>query len=127
MNTPRGTRPDGALRRMKPLLAFLILIAGCAPAAERVTVQPGVAVAPDQQLALWQGAQVDTLHGVQVSDSILSGIPAWQPSACDSCRIALPLATVDSVFALPKGRNGLTAAAAAVGAAAMAGIWMWSD
>lgn len=114
--------------RMKLVVGLLVLVVACAPAAARITLQPGASMEPEQRLALWQGEQVDTLHGVQVSDSALSGIPAWQATDCDSCRIVLPLATIDSVFELPQRRSGLApAAAAAVGAAAMAGIWMWSD
>jgi hypothetical protein len=113
---------------MKLVAGLLVLLLACAPAAARVTLQPGTAMTPEQRLALWQGGQVDTLHGVQVGDSTLSGVPAWQPTTCDSCRIVRPLATIDSVFELPPKGSGLApAAAAAVGAAAMAGIWAWSD
>jgi hypothetical protein len=113
---------------MKLLAAALILAVACAPAPARVALQPGVAVAPDQRLAFWQGPRVDSLQSVQVTDSTVSGIPTGQPTSCDSCRIELPLATVDSVFALPQRRSVLAPAATAlVGAAAMAGIWAWSD
>ncbi|HET8634242.1 MAG TPA: hypothetical protein VFL88_08855 [Gemmatimonadales bacterium] len=114
--------------RMKLPVALLVLAVACAPAAARVSLQPGAAVEPEQRLALWQGVQVDTLHGVQVSDSTLSGVPVWQPASCDSCRVVLPLGAIDSVLELPHGRSTLVpAAAAVVGAAAMAGIWAWSD
>jgi hypothetical protein len=113
---------------MKMIAGMALLIVACATPAQQVTLQPGVAVAPEQRLALWQGPQVDTLHGVRASDSTLSGVPVWQPISCDSCRIVLPLATIDSVFKLPRRRSGLApAATAVVGAAAMAGIWAWSE
>jgi hypothetical protein len=119
---------DHMANRMKLVAGLLVLVVACAPSAARVTLQPGAAMTPEQRLALWRGAQVDTLHGVQVSDSTLSGIPVWQHTTCDSCRIVLPLASVDSVFELPQQRSALApAAAAALGAAAMAGIWAWSD
>ena len=113
---------------MKLLMAVLVLAVACAPAATRVTLQPGVAVTPEQRMALWQGPQVDTLHYIQVGDSVLSGIPAAEPTICDSCRVTLPLADIDSVFALPPGRSRLVPAAAAAAAVlSMAGIWAWSD
>jgi hypothetical protein len=42
--------------------------------------------------------------------------------------VTLPLADIDSVFALPPGRSRLVPAAAAAAAVlSMAGIWAWSD
>jgi hypothetical protein len=108
---------------MKLLMAVLVLAVACAPAATHVTLQPGVAVTPEQRMA-----RVDTLHGIQVGDSTLSGIPAAEPTICDSCRVTLPLADVDSVLALPPGRSRLAPAAVAAAAVlSMAGIWAWSD
>jgi hypothetical protein len=114
---------------MKLLMAVLVFAVACAPAATtRVTLQPGVAVAPEQRMTLWQGPRADTLHGIQVGDSTLSGIPAAEPALCDSCRVTLPLASVDSVLALPPGRSRLASVAVAAAAVlSMAGIWAWSD
>jgi hypothetical protein len=128
MSMGRAVDPDGVLGRAKLLVAVLVLAVACAPAATRVTLQPGAAVTPEQRLALWQGPRVDTLHAIQVGDSTLSGVPAAQPILCDSCRVTLPLVTVDSILELPPERSRFApAAVAAAAVVGFAGIWMWSD
>jgi hypothetical protein len=112
---------------MKAAGAVVILAAACAPAAARVALQPDAAVTPETRLALWQGPRADTLRGVQVGDSVVSGVPLAQPTLCDSCRVKLPLAGIDSVLQLPPARNRLAPAAVAAALAGFVGIWMWSD
>lgn len=113
---------------MKFIAGAALLIVACAPGAQRLVLQPGAPVTPEQRLALWQGPSADTLHGVQVGDSTVSGVPIAQPAFCDSCRVTFPLANVDSVLALPPGHSRLApAAVAAAAVAGFAGIWVWSD
>jgi hypothetical protein len=37
------------------------------------------------------------LQAVQIHDQILSGVPFTSPPTCDSCRLTIPLETVDSI------------------------------
>jgi hypothetical protein len=37
------------------------------------------------------------LHGIVLTDGSLSGIPYLRPLSCDSCRMALPLTSIDSL------------------------------
>ena len=50
-----------------------------------------------RQIQVWSAGRSWRLHGVRVTADTLSGIHFMDPLQCDSCRIALPLATVDSI------------------------------
>ncbi len=54
-------------------------------------------MAPRQQVEVWSGGAVRRWHAVHVGPDSISGIPYLRAIACDSCRIALPRAAVDSV------------------------------
>jgi hypothetical protein len=70
----------------------------CAAPSKPVPVPvPPESYEPRQELEIWRGSEAITLHGVRVAADNLSGVPLWRPPDCDSCRIAVPLATVDSV------------------------------
>ena len=57
---------------------------------------PG-ALKPRQQVQVWSGGQAARWHGVVVRADSISGVPFMRPLDCDSCRRALPRASVDSV------------------------------
>jgi len=50
-----------------------------------------------QQVQVWADGQARQWHGVVVTRDSISGVPFVRDPACDSCRVALPLASVDSV------------------------------
>ena len=50
-----------------------------------------------QQVQVWRQGGVLRWHGVIVGADSISGVPFRQPVECDSCRLALPFAGVDSV------------------------------
>ena len=54
-------------------------------------------LAPRQQVQVWRGSNADVLHAVRVTEDSLFGVPFHKPPSCDSCRVALPRAAVDSV------------------------------
>jgi len=54
---------------------------------------------PRQQVQLWSGGQVRVLHSVQIDGDSIRGVPFQLSPACDSCRVAIPLAAVDSLRA----------------------------
>ena len=53
-----------------------------------------------QQLEIWRGRKARTLHAVLQTRDSLSGVPVHRPPSCDSCRVTLPLAEIDSVRAV---------------------------
>jgi len=56
-----------------------------------------VDLAANRQVRVWTADRTWRLHAVQfVSDSLI-GIPFQQPTTCDTCRVAVPLAAVDSM------------------------------
>lgn len=57
---------------------------------------PG-ALKPRQQVQVWSGGRAVRWHGVVVRTDSVSGVPYSKPLPCDSCRRAIPLASVDSV------------------------------
>ena len=59
-------------------------------------LEPG-ALAPRQQVEVWSGGSARRWHAVRVEADSVSGIPYLRRIDCDSCRVALPRAAVDSV------------------------------
>lgn len=76
-------------------VVLLVLTQGCGAGWRRV---PGAEpLAPRQQVQVWRGGQALHWHAVHVGPDSVSGIPYFQPLRCDSCRLAVPRATVDSI------------------------------
>ena len=50
-----------------------------------------------QQVQVWASGQVLRLHGVIVRADSVSGVPFFKPLDCDSCRVGIPRAEVDSL------------------------------
>jgi hypothetical protein len=53
---------------------------------------------PRQQFQVWARGQVVRWHAVVVRSDSISGVPFLQAPACDTCRRAIPRASVDSVL-----------------------------
>jgi hypothetical protein len=54
-------------------------------------------LSPRQQVQVWSGDRAQQWHAVVVTNDSVSGIPFVRPVSCDSCRLALPRAAVDSL------------------------------
>jgi hypothetical protein len=50
-----------------------------------------------QQVQVWIADSVVVLHAVIAQPDSLSGVPYLKHPSCDSCRIAIPMASVDSL------------------------------
>jgi hypothetical protein len=79
------------------LLAALMLIQGCGAGWHQPAEVDPVTFKPRQQVQVWRDATFDRWHGVVVSPDTISGIPFRAPLNCDTCRVALPRAAVDSI------------------------------
>jgi hypothetical protein len=56
-----------------------------------------VDLAPNRQVRVWTAERTWRLHAVRFTSDSLTGVPYQQPTSCDSCRVAVPLAKVDSI------------------------------
>jgi hypothetical protein len=79
------------------LSALVLSAAGCGAGWRSVpSLEPGP-LRPRQQAQIWQGDKAHRVHGVVVGRDSISAIPFARPLECDSCRITLPRAEVDSL------------------------------
>ena len=78
-------------------LAVALLLSGCSAGWSRIPVEDRLAVPRQQQVQVWRGGQVLHLQGLIVVGDSVRGIPFPRPPGCDTCRVALARAEVDSV------------------------------
>jgi hypothetical protein len=55
------------------------------------------ALKPSTQVRVYTREQTLRLHAVTWAEDSLSGVPFQSPAKCDTCRVAIPLADVDSL------------------------------
>lgn len=86
---------------MQRLGYFAVLMAiittGCGAGwKQREYMAPGT-WPPRQQVQVWSGDSAIRWHEVVIRSDSITGSPFRRPLHCDSCRVSLPLAGVDSV------------------------------
>jgi hypothetical protein len=84
------------IRFATPLLALTLL--GCNGWGG---AQAGATLPADletrRRLQVWSDGRSQVLHAIRLGNDTLSGVPYWQAPECDSCRVLIPSARVDSV------------------------------
>jgi len=81
--------------RIAALMAVCLLSQGCGAGWHRVgLVGP---YATGQQAQVWHGGRVEQWHAVVVRADSVTGVPYVNSVSCDSCRVAIPRAEVDSI------------------------------
>ena len=83
-------------RRLAALLPILLLI-GCGPGWKRTEPATGTRLPPRDQFLVHHGDSTDRWHALEVTGDSVSGVHWLTPIDCDSCRTALPRASVDSI------------------------------
>jgi hypothetical protein len=79
-------------------LLFLILSASaCGAGWHRIDPAVPSTFPKRQQVQLWRGGQPLQLHAVEFSGDSVSGVRYVQSPDCDSCRVAVARASVDSL------------------------------
>lgn len=68
---------------------------------------------PRDRYEFWSHGTGHQLHAVQVVGDSIQGVPWWKDPACDSCRVTLARAEIDSVRT-PQFDGNRTGAAASV-------------
>jgi hypothetical protein len=89
------------LRRLRShfLLAALLPQAACGAGWHRIQPVAPSSLPKRQQVQVWQGGRPLQLHAVRLTDDSISGVPHVRPPDCDSCRVGVPSASVDSLRA----------------------------
>ena len=85
-----------AIRCAVPVLGGLWVSSCGAGTWAPTTLNPGVRP-PREHVRVWAGRKSYDWHAVRVTADSVSGVPFFQHPRCDSCRVAVPLAAVDSV------------------------------
>src|SRR5213595_3444772 len=78
--------------------AFLLLAVGCSGgqwAPRRIELP--FPLEPSDIVGIWSGGKVEKWHAVVITPDSVSGIPNRVAINCDSCRLSMPLARVDSM------------------------------
>jgi hypothetical protein len=75
---------------------MILLLAGCGAGWQNTALQPGP-LPSRQQGQVWVDGRAHRWHSLVVTTDSLAGVPFTQPPHCDSCRVALPRSSVDSL------------------------------
>jgi hypothetical protein len=82
--------------RSSGVLAVVLLQTACGAGWHTTTLATG-ALPQRQQAQVWTDGRALQWHALVVATDSISGVPFARPPACDSCRVAVPRGTVDSV------------------------------
>lgn len=89
------SRPGGKSWRASGLL-FAVAVAGCVNWSNAQAPKPQ-SFAPREQVKVWTEGRSSRLQAVRFEGDSLSGTPYQHSPGCDSCRVAIALADVDSI------------------------------
>ena len=89
-----GGRRSG---RAAGLWLLVLSQAGCGAGWRRTSELPSGVLPPGQQAEVWHGGRAERLHALVFTTDSVTGVPFLQPRTCDTCRVALARAEVDSV------------------------------
>ena len=78
------------------VFALALIQAGCG-AGWRTTQLAAGPLPARQQAEVWTGGRALRWHALVVATDSISGVPFTSSPGCDSCRVALPRGSVDSV------------------------------
>ena len=85
-------------------LGLVSIIASCAR-VQRVALDPVPIFDTRDLVEVWGPDSTARLHAVRIDGDTLSGVSYLMPTSCDSCRISVPLAGVDSLRAGSTGEK----------------------
>lgn len=114
------------MQAMRSPLAFLTAMLSLSCASPRtVVLTPGTALKPRQQVEIWHNGKSATLHAVRLTNDSLSGVPIHLSPQCDTCRVAIATANLDSTRVVNGERNALLTVGLVIGAAAVV-LLVWN-
>ena len=92
-----GESPMCPHRAVAGCLAVTLLLSACSNGWRRLPLANSLTLPRHQDIEVWRAGHVSRMYGVVVLTDSLRGIPFPRPLDCDSCRVAIPRAEVDSV------------------------------
>ncbi len=95
--TPAARRSVKGRGGLAVATGLAVLSASCGAGWHQLKQLEAGALAPRQQIQVWSGGTARRWHAVRVGPDSITGIPFAQPTTCDTCRIAVPRAAVDSI------------------------------
>ena len=81
------------------LLVTTLLVAGCGAGWHEIKPSPTTVVPPRQQVLVYHAGALERWHAVRFGADSVSGIHWLKPIEGDTGRVALPLASIDSLRA----------------------------
>ena len=84
-------------RTLAAVLATLFLCQSCSAGWHQPANLGTEPMEPRQQVQVWREGSMDRWHAVVVTADTVSGIHFLEPLDCDSCRVAVDRASVDSL------------------------------
>ena len=94
----KGVTPSAGLHLAAyPTLLLVLATSACGAGWHRPARLPPGPLPPRQQVQVWRRGDVMRWHAVHLATDSVSGVPFLRPVDCDSCRVALPRAGVDSI------------------------------
>jgi len=84
-------------RAVAGCLAVTFLLSACLSGWRRIPVEDSLVLPRHQMAQVWRAGHVSRMYGLVVLADSLRGIPFPRPLSCDSCRVAIPRAEVDSI------------------------------
>jgi hypothetical protein len=105
------------MRRRMMVPAAAMVLAGCAagPGWSRIPQGDLPPLPVREQAQVWSRGHSQQLHGIRVTRDSISGVPFFQDPRCDSCRVSLARAEVDSVRVGGPGMDAAGATLAGLG------------
>jgi hypothetical protein len=77
-------------------LILSFFLSSCGAGWHRVEPQPGP-ISARQQVQVWHDDRFEQWHSLLLREDSISGVPYFRAIKCDSCRLSLPRAEVDSL------------------------------
>lgn len=77
--------------------SMVLACAACGAGWHRPAHEPSGRLSPGQQVRVWHDGTVERWHSVVIDPDSISGVPWLEPRGCETCRVGLARADVDSV------------------------------
>ena len=83
----------------RSLVCIMLLVpqSACGAGWHQIAPPAPATLPRGQQIEVWHDGRSVRLHGVQLTNDSVIGVPYLQRTDCDSCRVSLPRTAIDSL------------------------------